>query len=247
MTITGSGIFIAPTKMEMIPKTYSLRFNNLSTVVINSPSINTSLTASAGDAYPNAKTAAPSNGSPFKVDANRIVSDIKQILGIPATAVIDDGNGEKREIAHKSAVAPTPEVIWNPDNNELLVLATRQQHSMIEHYLKMVDRPQRLVRLAVKFVETARDPRTDFGIDWSATPIGPNGSPISLSGTGGPGTPLTTAPFSLAHPGSVQLPQAIPLGAGLLQPHPACFCNRQIQGGGTGPGGGNQQQSRSHF
>ncbi|HXA80698.1 MAG TPA: hypothetical protein VNV14_05445 [Opitutaceae bacterium] len=194
---------------EMIPKTYSLRFNNLSKVVITSPSINSSLTTSNSSSSTNSPTTARYSGSPFKVDADRIVSDIKQILGIPDTAIIDDGNGAKPETTYKSSAAPAPQVIWNPDDNELLVLATRQQHAMIAHYLKMVDRPQRLVRLAVKFVETARDPRTDFGIDWSGTSIGPNGGPISLSGTGGPGTPLATAPFSLAHPGGIQLPQAI--------------------------------------
>jgi type II secretory pathway component GspD/PulD (secretin) len=194
---------------EMIPKTYSLRFNNLSKVVITSPSINANLTTSTGSYSTNSPTAVNSSSSPFKVDANRIVSDLKQILGIPDTAIIDDGRGGKPDATYKSAAAPTPQVIWNPDDNELLVLATRQQHAMIAHYLKMVDRPQRLVRLAVKFVETARDPRTDFGIDWSGTSIGPNGGPISLSGTAGPGTPLTTAAFSLAHPGGIQLPQAI--------------------------------------
>jgi type II secretory pathway component GspD/PulD (secretin) len=201
---------------EMIPKTYSLRFNNLSKIVITSPSINANLTTSTNGTYANPSAATSSNSSPFKVDADRIVSDIKQILGVPDTAIIDDGSGGKPDATYKSAAAPTPQVIWNPDDNELLVLATRQQHAMIDHYLKMVDRPQHLVRLAVKFVETARDPRTDFGIDWSGTPIGPNGGPISLSGAGGPGTPLATAPFSLAHPGSVQLPQAI-LSAQALQ------------------------------
>jgi Flp pilus assembly secretin CpaC len=201
---------------EMIPKTYSLRFNNLSKVVITSPSINANLTTSTNGSYPNSSAAASSHGSPFKVDADRVVSDIKQILGIPATAIIDDGSGGKQDATYKSAATPTPQVIWNPDDNELLVLATRQQHAMIDHYLKMVDRPQRLVRLAVKFVETARDPRTDFGIDWSGTSIGPNGGPISLSGVAGPGAPLATAPFSLAHPASLQLPQAI-LSAQALQ------------------------------
>jgi type II secretory pathway component GspD/PulD (secretin) len=201
---------------EMIPKTYSLRFNNLSKVVITSPSINANLTTSTNGTFTNPSAAASANSSPFKVDADHIVSDLKQILGIPDTAIIDDGSGGKQDATYKSAAAPTPQVIWNPDDNELLVLATRRQHAMIDHYLKMVDRPQRLVRLAVKFVETARDPRTDFGIDWSGTSIGPNGGPISLSGAGGPGTPLATAPFSLAHLGRVQLPQAI-LSAQALQ------------------------------
>jgi Flp pilus assembly secretin CpaC len=204
--------FYRADRNEMTPKTYSLRFNNLSKVTISAPSINSNLTAAMGGSSTPAIGA--TNGSPFKVDADRLVSDIKQILGIPATAIIDDGNGGKQETAHESAETAAPQVIWNPDNNELLVLATRQQHAMIEHYLKMVDRPQRLVRLAVKFVETSRDPQTDFGIDWSGTPIGPNGSPISLTGAGVPvnpqvPAPLATAPFNLAHLSSVQLPQAI--------------------------------------
>jgi hypothetical protein len=194
---------------EMTAKTYSLRFNNLTDVVINSPSINANLSA-AGTAPTNALTpAASAYHSPFKVNADRIVSDIKQILGIPAGAVIDDGLGAIRETAHQSGAPPAPQVIWNADDNKLLVLATRRQHALIRDYLKMADRPQRLVRLAVKFVETARDPKTDFGIDWSATPIGPNGGPISLSGLSGPASALATAPFSLAHLRSVQLPQAV--------------------------------------
>jgi type II secretory pathway component GspD/PulD (secretin) len=201
--------FYRADRNEMTPRIYSLRFNNLSKVVITAPSINANLTAAVGGYSTTATAATGASGSPFKVDPDRIVSDIKQILGISADAVINDGNGGDREASHKSSAAPAPQVIWNSDNNELLVLATRQQHTMIEHYLKMVDRPQRLVRLAVKFVETARDPQTDFGIDWSGTLIGPNGGPISLSGTGGPGAPLTTLPFSLTHPGNIQLSQAV--------------------------------------
>jgi hypothetical protein len=201
--------FYRADRNEMIPKTYSLRFSNLSKVVITAPSINANLSAAVAGGTATGAPAAETNGSPFKVDADRIVSDLKQILGLPASAVIDDGANGQKEPMHRSAGAPAPQVIWNPDNNELLVLATRPQHALIEHYLKMVDQPQHLVRLAVKFVETSRDPRTDFGIDWSGTPIGPNGGPISLSGAAGPGSPLTTNSFSLAHPGGLQLPQAI--------------------------------------
>jgi Bacterial type II and III secretion system protein len=201
---------------EMIPKTYSLRYNNLSKVVINAPSVNSQLGASSSNAgfgtSPNS-SGTGSNASPFKVDPDRVVTDIKQILGISGEQNIgDEGSNNARTPGHKSGVLPTPQVIWDADNNALFVVATRQQHKLVADYLKMVDQPQKLVRLAVKFIETARNPQNSFGIDWSGTPIGPNGGPISLAGTGSSGTtlnPLQSSAFSLSHFSSIKLPQAI--------------------------------------
>jgi type II secretory pathway component GspD/PulD (secretin) len=203
---------------EMISKTYSLRYNNLSKVVINAPDVNSQLGASSstfgsGTSSSQNSGGANSNASPFKVDPDRVVTDIKQILGINGEQNIGDDNSRNaRTPGHRSGVVPTPQVIWDADNNEILVVATRQQHKLVADYLKMVDQPMKLVRLAVKFIETSRNPQNSFGIDWSGTPIGPNGGPISLAGPGSSGTtlnPLQSNTFSLSHFSSVQLPQAI--------------------------------------
>jgi type II secretory pathway component GspD/PulD (secretin) len=109
------------------------------------------------------------------------------------------------DASEKGRDAPTIEPIWNPDTSQLFVVATRQQHSLIAAYLKTVDQPQKLVRIAVKFVETSRDPQTTFGIDWSQTFLG-SGGPISLSGpaaattTGTTGTNGTTTTSATANP-----------------------------------------------
>ncbi|MEO0417085.1 MAG: hypothetical protein AAF226_19285, partial [Verrucomicrobiota bacterium] len=56
-------------------------------------------------------------------------------------------------------------VIWNSDSNSLYVVATEQQHEWVRAYLAEADRPQPMIAVEVKFLETSRDPRTDLGID----------------------------------------------------------------------------------
>jgi type II secretory pathway component GspD/PulD (secretin) len=62
-----------------------------------------------------------------------------------------------------------PKVIWKSDSNTLYVVATRQQHMWVEGYLNAADKPQPLIALEVKFIETSRDPKREFGIDWGGT------------------------------------------------------------------------------
>jgi type II secretory pathway component GspD/PulD (secretin) len=117
---------------------------------------------------------------------SRVLEDIRKILGIPTvglnTPSLENGGATPGAAAdRKGEAAPKIEPIWNPDTSQLFVVATRQQHSLIAAYLKTVDRPQKLVRISVKFVETARNPQQTFGVDWSQTFLG-SGGPISLSG-----------------------------------------------------------------
>jgi type II secretory pathway component GspD/PulD (secretin) len=62
-----------------------------------------------------------------------------------------------------------PKVIWKSDSNTLYVVATRLQHMWVEDFLKVADQPQALIALEVKFIETSRDPKREFGIDWGGT------------------------------------------------------------------------------
>lgn len=124
-------------------------------------------------------------GANFRVSADEMLSNIEKILGIqttgydaniaPQTAVGEAGNIQI-DVSSTNLGAPgtnpssaQPQVIWNSDTNTLFVIATRQQHQFVAAYLESIDRPQPLIAVEVKFFETGRDPRKDFGIDWSGT------------------------------------------------------------------------------
>jgi type II secretory pathway component GspD/PulD (secretin) len=62
-----------------------------------------------------------------------------------------------------------PKVIWQSDSNTLYIVATRLQHMWVEGYLLSADQPQQLIAIEVKFIETSRDPKREFGIDWTGT------------------------------------------------------------------------------
>ena len=62
-----------------------------------------------------------------------------------------------------------PKVIWMSDSNTLYVVATRLQHLWVQGYLEAADKVQPMIAIEVKFLETASDPRREFGVDWTGT------------------------------------------------------------------------------
>lgn len=76
-----------------------------------------------------------------------------------------------------------PQVIYNGDNNVIWVVATRKQHKWVAEYLSKVDKPQDLIAIEVKFVETKKNPQTDIGINWQNT----LGSGITVRGNANAG------------------------------------------------------------
>ncbi len=231
---------------ELVSKSYTLRFNNMQQVSITSSGINSQLAAmgsmtngggagagGSGSSY--ASSAGSGKSSAFTVKTDKIIDDIKKILGVPTAGLETlslEGSSAVPGIgaARKSVDSPKIEPIWNPDTSQLFVVATRQQHSLIASYLKTVDRPQKLIRISVKFIETARNPTQALGVDWSNTPLG-SGGPISLGGwatetkdpiTGGaifqgpPDARLVTG-VDLNHPGNTKLPPIALLSAPAFQ------------------------------
>jgi Flp pilus assembly secretin CpaC len=228
---------------ELVTKAYTLHFNNFQQVKITSGSINGQLAAlgnpgggggGGGQASPGGSGMGGSGGSgggggggssSIDATAGKIIEDIKGILGIDtvglSTPSLDNSpNRPGAGADHAGQKAPAVSPIWNADTNQLFVVATRQQHSLIASYLKAVDQPQKLIRIAVKFVETQHSPSSSVGVDWSQTFLG-NGGPITLSGvnaastlvstaTAGAGglTPISTN-VSLGHIGHFQLPSAL--------------------------------------
>lgn len=165
-------------------------------------------------------------GSPdfFVTEPSRILEDIQNILNIPTTggnatfaptASVDNvaqlslgGFQGQPDLVVRQAAAGTPDsgstgqskVIWNSDSNTLYVVATRQQHQWIEAYLASADRPQPMIAVEVKFIETSRDPSSDLGIDWNGV-LGQNGLQINLNDA--------TGPIDLNSVGNYSLPTAV--------------------------------------
>ncbi len=147
-------------------------------------------------------------GSPdfFVTEPSRILEDIQNILDIPTTGgnatfapttsvdsvsqlslggfqgqpdLVVRSNGGTADAAGQS------KVIWNSDSNTLYVVASRQQHQWIEAYLASADRPQPMIAVEVKFLETSRDHGSDLGIDWNGA-LGQNGLEVNLTDASGP-------------------------------------------------------------
>jgi type II secretory pathway component GspD/PulD (secretin) len=221
---------------EMVTKAYTLRFNNLESVSISSSNLSSQLSASSSSS---GSTMGPSSGSSgggsapttslssntvFTHDSktSKIIENVRKILNVPtvstATRELDDSPLTPGAAASWAPqAAPPVEPIWNPDTSQLFVVATRQQHSLVAAYLKTIDRPQKLIKISVKFVETERDPTQTFGVNWSQTFLG-SGGPVSLSGLPNVGAgqslaqavasgtlPLATT-INLAKPSTTQLP-----------------------------------------
>ena len=121
--------------------------------------------------------------------ADTLLENIKAILGIPthgfdarvagevavgefanSPLMVPLKNGAESETAMEKRTATDKAdaaVAWNSDNNSFFIVATRQQHQFVEAYLNSFDKKQYLIGVEVKFFETSRDPRSQFGTDWS--------------------------------------------------------------------------------
>jgi hypothetical protein len=159
----------------------------------------------------------------FVTEPSRILEDVQNILNIPTsggvanfapTASVDNvaqlsvgGFQGQPDLVVRQPVAAggavgggetsnQSKVIWNSDSNTLYVVATRQQHQWIEAYLASADRPQPMIAVEVKFIETGRDPSSDLGIDWNGV-LGQNGLQVNLSEASGPLDLNNVAGYSL--------------------------------------------------
>lgn len=134
-----------------------------------------------------APTASVDNVAQLSLGALQGTPDVASRIAVPVGAggAVDDGQSK---------------VIWNSDSNTLYVVATRQQHQWIEAYLASADRPQSMIAVEVKFIETSRNPTSDFGIDWDGA-LGDSGLEVNLTDA--------TGPIDLDSIGSYSLPTAV--------------------------------------
>lgn len=215
---------------ELIGRIYEINYNAQELVTKNTQAAtagtNGSGSSSGGGT---ASSGLNLQGSPdfFVTEPSRILEDIQNILDIPTTggnasfaptASVDNvaqlsvggfqGQPDlvvRQPIAQngpngEAAAGGQSKVIWNSDSNTLYVVASRQQHQWIEAYLASADRPQPMIAVEVKFIETGRDPSSDLGIDWNGV-LGSNGLEVTLSDASGP--------IDLNNVGGYALPTAV--------------------------------------
>ncbi len=124
----------------------------------------------------------------FRTDPKRLIEDIRSLLGIPTSGPSATNTGEV-SVDNPNTMPPQsmppnsqgggntnvvgesggPQAIWNSDSNTLYVVATRQQQQWVEGYLQSMDRPQALIAIEVKFLETNKNPKEQLGVDWAGT------------------------------------------------------------------------------
>jgi hypothetical protein len=127
----------------------------------------------------------------FAVSRSEIINDIRALLGLQPEEVELQaaggaaggiggagggglglpGGGDAADAMNSNELSAfrTPKVIWKSDSNTLYIVATRLQHMWVEGYLEAADKPQEMIAIEVKFIETSRDPSRELGIDWTGT------------------------------------------------------------------------------
>ncbi len=196
---------------ELIGRIYEINYNAQELVTKNTQAATGGSTSSSSGGT--TSSGLNLQGSPdfFVTEPSRILEDIQNILDIPTTggnanfaptASVDNVaqlsvggfQGQPDLVVRQPAIQTRggeesggvqSKVIWNSDSNTLYVVASRQQHQWIEAYLASADRPQPMIAVEVKFIETSRDPSSDLGIDWNGV-LGSNGLEVTLSDASGP-------------------------------------------------------------
>ena len=69
----------------------------------------------------------------------------------------------------KKTIGPRGEVLGDLRTSQLIVLATEKQHPEVEILINKLDAPTRQVLIEAQLWETAKNPRSVKGIDWSGT------------------------------------------------------------------------------
>lgn len=189
--IPDSGIwYIRPADdKELIGKSYQIRHNAQERVErVNSSGLGLSPVGNSGGGGSSSGGGGggvdlQGNQETFSVQRSDIINAIRNLLSLPteeqelgsgnaaetAAAVVGGMDLTKAMNSNELSAFRKPKVIWMSDSNTLYVVATRLQHMWVEGYLEVADQPQTLIAIEVKFIETTRDPKREFGIDWTGT------------------------------------------------------------------------------
>lgn len=172
---------------EMIARTYKLKFNPQDLVKYKGAQSNASSGGGGGDLGGGMDMTLQQPTDVFEVKPPATVEEIRKLLGIPTSGMHGVNAGETSvENPGQLNVPPSlnmagagdgpgatgesnAQAIYNADANTIYIVATRQQHQWVEGFLSAVDRPQSLIGIEIKFLETSRDPSKELGINWSET------------------------------------------------------------------------------
>ncbi len=174
---------------ELIGKSYEIKNNAVELVERVSSGTTSTATRSSGSGggVSGAAVGMDLQGSSqtFSVKRSEVINDIRTLLGLPpeesdsgqgggaGMAGIggsgSDENAARAMNSNEMSSVRKPKVIWKSDSNTLYIVATRLQHLWVEGYIAAADKPQTLIAIEVKFIETSRDPSREFGIDWTST------------------------------------------------------------------------------
>lgn len=174
---------------ELIGKSYEIKNNAVELVERVSSGTTSSSTRSSGGNGGGVSGAAvgmdlQGTSQTFSVKRSEVINDIRTLLGLPpeemdgeqaATgmpgmgATGTDENAARAMNSNEMSSVRRPKVIWKSDSNTLYIVATRLQHLWVEGYIAAADKPQTMIAVEVKFIETSRDPSREFGIDWTGT------------------------------------------------------------------------------
>ncbi|MEN3944120.1 hypothetical protein WJU23_22650 [Prosthecobacter sp. SYSU 5D2] len=176
---------------ELIGRAYQIRHNAMERVDRVSSGGGLSLTpvgGAGGGGGGSGGVNLQGNQETFSVRRSGIINAIRNLLSLPTEeqengqgmaadmgaamgAALGGPGGDQTKAMNSNELSSyrKPKVIWQSDSNTLYVVATRLQHLWIEEYLQVSDKPQTLIAIEVKFIETTRDPKREFGIDWSGT------------------------------------------------------------------------------
>lgn len=175
---------------ELIGKSYQIRHNALERVDRVNSGSGLSLTPVGGSGGGGGGGGASAGGvnlqgnqETFSVRRSEIINDIRSLLSLPTEeqenssqsggdlGAIAGAGGDPTKAMNSNELSAfrKPKVIWKSDSNTLYIVATRLQHMWVEGFLEIADKPQTLIAIEVKFIETTRDPKREFGIDWTGT------------------------------------------------------------------------------
>jgi type II secretory pathway component GspD/PulD (secretin) len=179
---------------ELIGRSYDVKYNTMEKIENN----RRSGASGGGGTIQSASVDLQGAEETFKTLRSELINDIRAILDLPeldetgaprsttttpaptssnisAAQMLAATNSSQLSMMHQ------PKVIWKSDSNTIYVVATRLQHLWVEGYLIAADKPQPMIAVEVKFIETSKDPTKELGIDWSGT-LGTRGTHRQLQG-----------------------------------------------------------------
>lgn len=147
-----------------------------------------------------------SGQSIMTLNSEAIVKEVEKFLSLQtrrgAIAGADGDLGLPGPRAADAAAVPTARkglVNFISESNTLYVVATAAQHDMLQNWLSMIDRPQRLIHVESKFFLTTVNPKRNAGV---------NSSLLKQDGLGLKLSKMSTE-VDLARPGAWKFPSAI--------------------------------------